>query len=351
MPTAEILGVESVLEVVQNVYGIDGKIKRGKNEFTFLCPVHADSHPSADVNLETGYWSCFSCKAGGDLAGLGKDILGRSRNEVLKLIKPNEPSAITASISRRVRAAQRDYLASTVSERKKHKGNADDATIASYSDGPFDYMHDRGFTPETLERWGVRYCNEAVLDRPGDDPFTITNAIAIPICRPDGETFAYCYRATEDSARWFREARFIYTPDAQLDETWGGLQLHEEGDEITVTEGFIDAMWCDQNGYPAIPIMGSSPKVQKKIRKLADWRRVRLFLDNDNAGHITTWQLGEALTDMGVPVTVVLRKPWMVRRDGRPAKDANDLCRTDLELVCERAVPFIYWKHRANAAA
>lgn len=349
MPTAEILGVESVLDVVQNVYGIEGQVKRG-SEFHFLCPVHSERHPSADVNLVTGYWSCFSCKAGGDLAGLGKDVLGRSRTEVLKLIKPNEPSAITAGISRRVRALRRDYIHATVSERRLNK-NADDATIASYSDGPLDYMIDRGFTMETLERWGVRYCNEAVLDRPGDDPFTIHNAIAIPICRPDGEIFAYCYRATPDSPRWFREARFIYTPDASLDRTWGGLQLYNEGDEITITEGFIDAMWCDQNGYPAIPIMGSNPKEKKKIRKLADWKRVRLFLDNDNAGHITTWQLGEALTDLGVPVTVVLRKPWMVKKDGTPAKDANDLCGTDLELVCERAVPFTFWKRRASAAA
>lgn len=349
MPTADILGVENVLEVVQNIYGLDGRTKG--EEFHFLCPVHSDRHPSADVNLVSGYWSCFSCKAGGDLAGLGKDVLGRTRNEVLKLIRPNEPSAITAAISRRVRAARKEYVTKTVSERKRSNRNVDDATIASYSDGPLDYMHDRGFTSETLDRWSVRYCNEAVLDRPGDDPFTIRDAIAIPICRPDGEIFAYCYRATPESPRWFREARFIYTPDAGLSETWGGLQLHDGGEEITITEGFVDAMWIDQHGYPAIPIMGSSPKEKKKIRKLADWRKVRLFLDNDNAGHITTWQLGEALTDLGVPVTVCLRKPWMVKKDGSPAKDANDLCGTDLELVIERDVPFTFWKRRAAVAA
>lgn len=347
MPKAEALGVDSVLEIVQGLFGIEGEVKRG-GEFHFLCPVHEDRSPSADVNLETGYWSCFSCKAGGDLAELGVQVLGRKRNDVIKILKPNEPTAIAASVHRRIRSLRNDFLRE--GSKKKQEKNADANTLASYSKGPLDYMIDRGFSHETLKRWGVRYCNEAVLDRPGDDPFTIKNAIAIPICRETGETFAYCYRATPNSPRWFQEARYIYTPDADLSETWGGLQLYSGGNEITITEGFADAMWCDQNGYPAIPIMGSSPKVKKKIRKLADWKRVRLFLDNDNAGHITTWQLGEALTDLGVPVIVALRKPWMVRRDGKPAKDANDLCGTDLELACERAVPFSFWKRRAIAA-
>lgn len=346
MPKAEALGVESVLDVVTGVYGIEGELRRG-GEFYFLCPVHEDHDASASVNVDSGYWSCFSCDAGGDLAGLGKVVLKRRRTEILKLIRPNDPVAIAAAVSRRVQMAKREYLRPVSEKKKEH--NPDANTIASYSDGPLDYLHSRGFSIATLEKYGVRYCNEAVLDRPGDDPFTIRDAIAIPIKRDTGETFAYCYRATEESPRWLRDARYIYTPDANLSEIWFGLQLHTEGDIITITEGALDAMWLEQHGFPSLAILGSVPKVKKKIRKLADWREVRLFLDNDNSGYIATWSLGEALTEMGVPVTVVRRTGWMTNKHGQKAKDANDLCGVDLELAWHRAVPFSYLKHKSVA--
>ena len=34
----------------------------------------------------------------------------------------------------------------------------------------------------------------------------------------------------------------------------------------------------------------------------------------------------------------------MLNRKGEQAKDAQDLCRLDLELVYARAVPFVLWK-------
>lgn len=347
MPKAEDLGVESVLEVATEIFGIDGERKR--DELYFLCPVHDDHQASASVNLVTGYWNCWSCKAGGDLADLGKIFLGEKRSKVVGLLRPNEPSAIAAAVTRRVRASRREYLR-PVSERTA-KASPALSTVASLSDGPLTYLRRRGFSKETLRRWDVKFCNEAVLERPDDDPFTVENCIAIPIKTEDDELWAWCYRATDESPRWLQDARYIYTPGAELSETWFGLQHNSAGDIIGITEGALDAMWLDQHGFPALAILGSAPKVRRKIRKLADFKEVRLFLDRDNSGHLTTWSLGEALTEMGVPTSVVLRKPWMVKKDGTPAKDANDLCGTDLELAWHRAIPFLAWKRRALALA
>lgn len=346
MPKADALGVDDVLEVLSRIYGLEGEKRR--REFYILCPSHNDHEPSASVNLDTGYWNCWSCKAGGDLADLGKVLLGRKRSEILKLLVPNEPSAIAASVTMRVRAARRDYLKAVSEKKKEHPALS---TLQSLSKGPLDYLIDRGFTKETLKRWSVRYCNEAVLEREDDDPFTITDCVAIPIKTENDEVWAWCYRATEASPRWLQNARYIYTPGAELSETWFGLQHNSSGDIIGITEGALDAMWLDQHGFPALAILGSTPKEDKKIRKLADFKEVRLFVDNDNSGHLTTWALGESLTNLGVPVTVALRKPWMVRKDGKKAKDANDLCGTDLELCWHRAIPFLAWKRRALALA
>lgn len=347
MASAEKLGVESVLEILQGLYGLEGELRR--KEFYILCPSHDDHEPSASINLQTGYWNCWSCKAGGDLADLGAVLLRQKRREVVKLLRPNEPTAIAAAVTRRVRAARSEYLRPISEKRKKDAPSL--TTIQSLYDGPLDYLIERGFTKKTLRRWDVQFCAEAVLERPDDDPFTIQNCVAIPIETEDGDVWAWCYRATEHSPSWLQNARYIYTPGAELSETWFGLQHHSSGGIITITEGALDAMWLDQHGFPALAILGAVPKEAKKIRKLADYDEVRLFVDNDNSGHLTTWFMGETLTGLGIPVSVVLRKPWMVRKDGKPSKDANDLCGTDLELCWHRAIPFLAWKRRALALA
>src|SRR3990172_7802144 len=39
----------------------------GKLEALGLCPEHGDTHPSLSVNLETGFFHCFSCDFKGDI--------------------------------------------------------------------------------------------------------------------------------------------------------------------------------------------------------------------------------------------------------------------------------------------
>lgn len=346
MAKADALGVDNVLDILRNVYALDVEVRR--REAYFLCPSHEDHDPSASANLQTGYWNCWSCKAGGDLADLGKVLLKRKRSEVVKLLRPNEPTAIAAAVTSRIRNARREYLR-PISEKRKAAPAL--STMQSLRKGPLDYLLKRGFTKETLRRWEVRFCEEAIMERQDDKPLVIHNTVAIPIKTEDDDVWAYCYRATGDSPQWLQKARYIYTPGALLSETWFGLQHHQSGPIITITEGALDAMWLDQHGFPALAILGSGTSEARKIRKLADFGEVRLFVDNDNSGHLTTWALGESLTNIGVPVTVVLRKPWMVKQDGSPAKDANDLCGTDLELCWHRAIPFLAWKRRALALA
>ncbi len=375
MAKAEDLGVEDVYEVITETFGIAGDTHRG--QYRCLCPVHEAGeeghHPSCDIDLETGYWNCFSCPAAGDIVDLGVLVvegltfdqrMAKNKNtkktemagvwlagraKIHQLLRPGTPDAVTAAIKRRLTAAQRVMRA----PRKKDRGfQPIIPSENNYSEKIPQALLDRGFTKETIRRWDIRYVKRATLLKEDGKSFTITHAIGIPIYDPDKNLVGWCYRATQKSDSWFREARYIYTPGIKdkLNHLWYGMHLHKNSEEITVVEGALDAVWCDQNGIAAVAILGSQVKQLPKIRHLMNFRKVTIFTDRDTSGAMTAHSLGESLQERGVAVMVCTFHSFMHARNtdeqGKPvpAKDAQDLCSLDIELTHAGAIPFLLWK-------
>lgn len=345
MANAVDLGIDNVLEVVQNVFGIDGEVCQGSNglEYEFCCIAHNDTNPSAHVNLGTGLANCFSCNFSGDLLTLGKLATGKSRAELRRLLKPSDPGGRALAISRRSVAAKR-LLAGSGAKAERFIPHVPQ----DYPEGGvFKYLKQRGFTGETIKRWGIRYVESETLKQANGSEFTIDHCYAIPIRDPhDGSTSGWCYRAGPNSRKWFRDIRYIYTPGMSnvLNKTWFGLWENRDAPEIAVTEGALDAVWLWQNGIPAVAMLGNQAKQVTKIRKLMRFKRVTLFLDRDPTGVAITSYLGEELMKRGVSVFVVRYTSFMVKPNGEPAKDAQDLCPLDLDLALARAVGYSRWR-------
>lgn len=331
---AEELGID-VLDVCQTLFGLEGQLHA--DEFAILCPdpKHEDHDPSCNVNIDTGYWRCLSCGAKGDILTLGKHCLNKRRSEVQELLMPNNPQARAALVQRRLRS----LLTAPVSDRRAFQHRqalqdrpwlpADAQTPDAYRSGPLSYLLARGFTQETLERWGVRYLRHAdVASKKGK--LTIYNSIAIPIFDSQRRLHSWCYRATNLSPSWQQETcRYLYTLDA-LDRPWIGAHLLEPDlSEIVITEGPLDAMWFDQHGIPAIA-MGGNQRSRAMMAELLVFRKAISFFDNDAGGKLATKQLGEYLSPL---------MPYYVARypKGRRGADPQELCSTDLELGVARA--------------
>lgn len=346
MPRADVLGVENVLEVVTDIFAIEGVHVTRRKEYKFLCPVHEDHSPSAEVNLVTGLWSCYSCGASGDLIDLGKRTIGGSRKKIKDLVTTSDPNTICAAVQRRTRALVERH--SHTASRSSQNG-VEVPPVGSYDDGPFDYLYGRGFTDETIEQWGVEYVRNSMLRREDGSTFTIEHCIAIPIFSEKGSLVAWCYRATPQSPRWLREVRYLYTPGVSeaLSKQWLGLHLWTDRDEIVVAEGALDAMWISQCGFPAVAIGGSANSVKEvtKIRKLLRFKTVVIFTDRDEAGVTVAYSLGQSLQDRGVRVRVCRFASWMTNAQGKQAKDAQELPPLDVELVHARSIPYLSWKH------
>ena len=341
MASALDLGIDDVLDVIQNIFLLEGTL-RGK-EFTIKCPVHEDTNPSCDINIETGFWSCWSCPASGDLVELGHVVLKRPRTTIRNSLKIKDPNAKLQAVRRRLQARR---AAERPPEPDHRTWKPSIPPGGSYSPGPLDVLHNRGFTPETLERWGVRYVNRTVLQKDqGTGEFAIEHCFALPAIQ-DGEVKLWTYGKTEKSHKWGQ--KYLNTPGVQKQKYWYGWDLIEDYDEVAICEGQLDAMWCDQWGIPALANLGSSLKNEEanfiKIEKLAKFKKVVLFMDRDAAGLLATQNMGALLHRRGIRVTVCKWPSWALGPTGKRAGDPQELDRLDLQIMYWRSESFVRWR-------
>jgi hypothetical protein len=327
MPPASYYGVSSVEEVVTIIYGLLGT-KQGY-EYVLLCPTpgHVEARPSCAINLDSGYWNCFSCGAGGDIVGLGVVVLDRPVDEVVELLRPHSPDAVLATIHRRIT----NNFAHNRARRAPQVDLPQYEPIMMHPD-----LERRLFTADTVERWGLCWAPAATLAGQRGE-FTIRSSIAIPVRDAAGRLLAWCYRRTDASPAW--QPRYLYTPGAQISELWYGLQYHNPNATrtVTVVEGALDAMWLDQCGFPALGLLGSSMG-QVKIMWLQNYEMFYTLPDYDNGG--AQWQrrvtgmLGRRLA-----IRLCQYRPWMSKKtpDGsgtyRSAADPEEVRPVDLEIM------------------
>lgn len=344
---AEELGVD-VLEVCQGVYGLDGDVI--VDEFNMLCPnpKHADTSPSCNVNLETGYWQCWSCGAKGDIITLGQVVLRKGFLKIKALLAPGNLDARRALLQSRLRTLSKPLAAPLTARGDVRTWEArpwlseDHREPHSYRSGPMDYLYDRGFEDQTIERWGCRFVRTTrVATRSGTAE--ITNSIGIPLLDEQGRVIAWSYRASDNSLSW--QPKYLDTLDAPMAEVWHGIHLVGKGTaEVVVCEGPLDAMRLDQTGVgPVLSAMGSRMP-SSKVERLSDFRKITLMFDRDTAGVLATEKIGEILWRRAA--VYVARYPKFSE-----GTDPAELSPVDIELALANRIPWTSWTMRAMLAS
>lgn len=328
MPHATDYGVTSVQEVVEHVFEIEGEVIG--DEYHMVCPdpAHADTSPSCSVNLTSGYWHCFSCGVGGDLASLGSLSMAVDKEEAARLLRPTSPEAVLTSVKHKL---SRLEIHNHMKRSKPLPG--------PYQYGPFTELYERGFKDETLRRWGVRFAVEQELEGK-KGPFTIRDSIAIPIRDSRGHLLSWCYRTTRNSPGW--QPRYLYTPGIDIKDLWFGQQHHASAHEITIVEGALDAMWCDQAGVPALALLGSQ-MAERKLLELQRYSRVTILADRDTSGVRSVQRIGQTLGTR-MPIFVASYPSWI------DSGDPQELLPVDIEIMVHRARPWLRWLERVRSA-
>jgi DNA primase len=144
--------IKSKLPVV-DVVGETVALKRAGSAFKGLCPFHAEKTPSFVVSPDRESWHCFGCGEGGDIFTFLMRRDGLDFREALARL------AEKAGVELSERTAKED-------RRRRRLREALEAAIAWYrevllqahqAERARDYLDERGFTAETLEKFAIGY--------------------------------------------------------------------------------------------------------------------------------------------------------------------------------------------------
>lgn len=231
-----------IRQILENL-GQTGKMGRNGQEMNLLCPFHDDHSPSLYINLTSGRWQCFACKAKGGLV----DFTRRLQLDIAPTTPTMPPLAGAAT------PVLKSFL-------------------------------DRGFTREMLSRWGI------VWDADQE-------AMSIPV-EDDNNSFLWnIWRAPEG-----RSPKYLYPRGVQISSILFGFYraLLKSPRRLILVEGPLDAIWLQEAGSPGVAVFGSSLSA-RQIELLHTYAisEVVLCFDNDQPGRLATEQVTRQLRQKG----------------------------------------------------
>ena len=221
-------------------------------QFTIKCPFHEDQVDSCAINTDKGVWICFAGCGQGTLYSFLMKYLHISYEESQQLV-------IKGQVNFDINLF--DDL-------------VEDENIMPELAFPFkqgfvpEWIFDRGFNKETLGKWGC-----------GIDTW---NGLVIPIEDKDTRLVGWVTR------KEFGTPKYLYSKGLRKSKVlFGQHHLQQKTPFVCITEGTLDTMWLDQNGFSSVAILGASlSKSQEELFSSLQTEELVLCLDNDEAGQI-----------------------------------------------------------------
>ena len=223
-------------------------------QFNISCPFHGpDRHPSLSVNLKLGKWICHTGCGSGSISTLLSEYLEISLLSAERLAFDDSMKEIEFFDTE-----EEDDMLPIPEIEIPH----------DFSSVP-EWIFDRGFTNTSLKRWKCGINSEY-------------GSLVIPVTDEDSRNVGWIERHKPNS-----NFRYQYSTGLPKSKVLFGLpqsQTHVEK-YLCITEGALDCMWLDQNGFPSVALLGVFlSNRQKELIKNIGVNEIILCLDNDNAG-------------------------------------------------------------------
>ena len=135
-------------------------LKRRGNSYMACCPFHHEKTPSFHVNRDKQMYHCFGCGVGGNVITFVMEYENFSFPEALKMLAERAGVALPEqNYSREQR--QRENYKMVLKEMNRTAAIYFNYLLTATSAGKhaLEYYHDRGFSDETIQRFGLGYAN------------------------------------------------------------------------------------------------------------------------------------------------------------------------------------------------
>ncbi|GGE74372.1 DNA primase [Priestia taiwanensis] len=306
--------------------------KQGRNYFG-LCPFHGESTPSFSVSPDKQIYHCFGCGAGGNSITFLTNIegisffdavnkLGEKANISLKEYEPSSSSEPISTTTTSMIEAH-TYLAKYYHHLLLNTEEGKEA---------LQYLLDRGFTLEAIEKFGIGYSLERwdavtnilqrrgyslslmeeaglVIRREQDGNYfdRFRNRIMFPIHNLQGKVVAFSGRSLgEDTPKYLNSPETTIFTKGRILYNYHQSRAHmRKKQRAILLEGYADVIAAYKAGYEeTIATMGTAltEEQAKTIRRTVD--QVIISFDGDAAGISAAFKAANMLIQVGCEVKI-----------------------------------------------
>ena len=273
-------------DVLMNA-GID--CPHNKDEFSIKCPFHEDRINSCSINVDKGVWICFAGCGAGKLKGFLGQYLNLNTLQLDALLREKEVD-FNIDIFDDIMEDGDEYL-----------------PIVEF---PFktnyvpQWILDRGFNKEILMKWGC-----------GSNTY---NDLIIPVRDVKSRLVGWISRRTN------AYPKYMYSKGLKKSKLLFGECHLTDNRFVCLTEGPLDTMWLDQQGYGSVALLGAvlSSKQREMLYNIKTNEFV-LCLDNDSVGQKAINKIFKELSQSYVVSYIELPHGY---KDVQDIKDKNVLC-------------------------
>ena len=240
--------------------GIDVPLER--DQFNISCPFHIDELPSCSINVTIGKWICFAGCGQGSLVTLLSKFTGQGIENIQRDIANN---AVEFDFD----FFENEFPSEDELGEVEYPGKRQIVP---------EWIFDRGFSRKTLKAW------DCGMNEYGD--------LIIPV-----------YDAKQRLVGWMERRidatpKYMYSKGLRKSQLLFGEHKIQSTQTICITEGALDTMWLNQNGYTSVALLGASFSYAQQNRlKALHPEEIVLCLDNDDAGQKAMNKISTCMKD------------------------------------------------------
>src|SRR6202165_482942 len=302
---------------IVRVVGEYVRLKKSGQNFTGLCPFHAEKSPSFAVHPTKQIYHCFGCGVGGDVFKFVMEMEKCSFPEAIRVVAEKCGIAIPRPKERspeeRKENQQRTVLVEIHREAqtffvKQLEGTAEGKLARAY-------LEDRGVDKATIDRFGIGYApsgGDALLrflkqkysekllaesglisraEQGGRMYNRFRRRITFPIANESGKIVAFGARALgEDQPKYLNSPETpIYSKSNVLYHLDRAKEALRRSDFAVLVEGYMDAIAVARAGISNVVASCGTSLAEPQIKLLGRFtKRVIVNYDPDTAGQAAT---------------------------------------------------------------